>query len=198
MSLNVFLNVVNESEKMKKKLLAVSFSLVLTTPSLAATSLIPQWILKHHSQPKTLVKNKTAFSDEYVDFSGHWVGTCDQDPDEPVELNIELAEDYSSIKIDNINYSIDAISTQGVHGVEQQENINHMRWRPDGQALLITLASFYKEGNLTQDGLETIIGNMQLFMNNKQLNSSYELTFFRDGVLGETLKVHCVYTNQNK
>jgi len=184
---------------MKKKLLAVSFSLVLATPSIAATSLIPQFILKNYHQSKNLVKNTAPFSDEYVDFSGHWIGSCDNDPDEKAELNIALASDFSSISIDNTNYPIDAISIQSSHGNDQQENhTNHIRWSPDGQELLVTLASYFKEGNLTQGGLESIVGNAQLLMNNEQLISNYELTFFTDGILDNTLKIHCVYKSQNK
>lgn len=184
---------------MKKKLLAVSFSLSLAIPSIAASSLIPQFILKNHHHSKNLVKNIAPSSDEYVDFSGHWIGSCDNDPNEKVELNIELASDFSSISFDNTNFPIDAISTQDSHGNDQQENnISHIRWSPDGQELLFTLASYFKEGNLTQEGLESIVGNAQLLRNNEQLISNYELTFFRDGVLGNTLKIHCVYKNQNK
>lgn len=184
---------------MKKKLLALSFSLVLATPSIAATSLIPQFILKNYHQSKNLVKKAAPFNDEYVDFSGHWVGSCDSDPNEEVELNIKLASDFSSINIDNSDYPIDAISTQGFHGNAQQENhISHARWSPDGQELLFTITSYFKEGNLTQGKLTSIVGSVQLLMNNEQLISNYELTFFTDGVLGDTLKVHCAYKNQNK
>ena len=182
---------------MKKKLLALSLSLVIATPSIAATSLIPQFILKKHHQAKNLVKNRAPLSDEYVDFSGHWVGSCDNDPDEEEVLTIELASDFSSIIIDNTNYPIDAISTQSSHGNDEQEHsINHIRWSSDGQELLFTLSSHFKNGYLTQEGLESIVGNAQLLMNNEQLISNYELTIFSDGVLGDTFKIHCVYKNQ--
>lgn len=184
---------------MKKKLLAAGLSLVLATPSMAATAFIPQSILKNHHPSKKSVKNTTLSRDEYADFSGHWIGSCNQDPDEKVELNITLASDFSSINIDNMNYPIDAISTQSFHKSDEQENYtSHLRWSSDGQELLMTVISYYKEGNLSQDGLESMVGKAQLFMNQGQLMSHYELTYFTDGVLGNTLKIDCVYNNQNK
>lgn len=185
---------------MKNKLFAVSLSLGLITSSIAATSFIPQSILKNNDSPsKKWVKNTAPAKDQYVYFSGHWLGVCDNYPDEKIEMDIEIAPDFSSMKFDNTTYPIDAISTQSAHGKDQQEShINHIRWSPDGQGLLVTISSYFKEGNLSQDGLESILGNAQMFMNNEQLISNYELTFFRDGVLGNTLKIHCVYDKQNK
>lgn len=187
---------------MKKKLFpAVCFSLALAAPTITAASLIPQSILKNHHQSKNLIKKATLVNqeDEYVDFSGHWVGSCDNFPNEQNELDIKLSPNFSLINIDGNSYPIDAISTQGSHTNDEHNNqMVHMYWSPDGQRLLINIAAFFKEGSLNEGGSLEVVANDEILINNKQLIYNQEYTIFENGVYGVTTKRRCVYENQNK
>lgn len=62
----------------------------------------------------------------------------------------------------------------------------------------MTMVSYASERNLAQQGLISTVGNAQLLMAHDQLLINYEFTLFNDGVLNETVNVHCTYKNQDK
>ena len=186
---------------MKKQVPIISLCFILATSSMAATPLSPRFLLNMHHQAKSnhLEQKKAHFNDDYADFSGHWVGSCDNDPDEKTELNIEQDPNYSSITIDNAVYPIDAISIRGVNENFQTESATfHMRWSPNGQELLTTVISYYKEGSAAQGGLDSITGKFNLSLNNEQLVTNYEVSVFTDGAFDYTTNFRCVYNNLDK
>ena len=185
---------------MIKKLLAMSFSLLIATPSIAVPAFIPHGILKPHHPSQKLVKNRLPSYDKHTDFSGNWVGSCDNYPDEIEEMNIGVTPDYSYININGREYQLGAISSESSHGHDQQENvIGHMRWSPDGQEILFTTMFYYKDGDLNQGDFYTGVGNGQLSIDNAQLILKGTFTYFADGAVVDPMEeFHCVYHRQNK
>lgn len=171
-------------------MILIHLSLALASSSFAAIPLFPK--LFQEKQPNR--QQSLRSHDGYADFSGHWTGVCDNDPEEKISLTIEQSSDFSSITFDNEQMPIDTISaysTQGNFVVDK--NIAHLHWSGDGQQLLGSLLAYRKEGNLALDGIEVGVGKFSWSLENDQLHYSIALSFFKDGTLTNTTSYHCVY-----
>lgn len=179
---------------MKKQLLLINLVLALMTTSFASTPLFPKFIIDKLKQPKAEVQKTINSHEGYANFSGNWVGTCDNDPDKTQTMIIEQSSDSSSMVIDNIKYPIDAILTNGFHGNFETENsIVHYHWSKDGQQLLSTGFYYYKAGNLSQEGLQALISKSSWSIENGQLVTTNTFSFFTNGILTNIYTFGCVY-----
>ena len=179
---------------MKKQLLLINLGLALVTTSFASTPLFPKFIIDKLKRPKANVQKTINAHEGYANFTGNWVGTCDNAPDETQTMIIEQSSDSSSMLIDNITYPIDAILNNGFHGNFETENsILHFHWSKDGQQMLSTGLYYYKAGNLSQEGLTVIVPKSSWSMENGQLVTTNALSIFADGVLTNNYTIGCVY-----
>jgi hypothetical protein len=177
---------------MKKSLLLINIGLLIASSSLAST-LFPKFKIDK-LQPKAAEQRIIKSHDGYANFSGHWMGTCDEDPEEEEMMLIEQSSDDNSIVIDHMEFPIDAITTHG-----SQENFvtgtsfQHLHWSKDGQQLLSSGVVYIKAGHLSQEGLDLIVFNSSLSMENEQLVSIFSYSDFKDGTLKKQDSYRCVY-----
>ena len=161
-----------------------------------ATSLLPQSLLNKFKHTHTNLQKRKIVEDDYVDFSGSWTGQCN---DELESLDIQQDLESSTISINGENYYIDTISSESSNrNFEVANDITHLHWSDDGQQLLATVSSNYKEGNMSQGNFETHIGKMSWSLANKQLVIAYTLFEFIDGELQpQDLSGRCIYNKQD-
>ena len=127
-------------------------------------------------------KSKTA-NDSYPDFSATWVGKCDFE-DSDNEMVIEQDPSNSYIVIDNKQFAIDEITTQGFTSNHNTYNdIMHFHWNNDGQELISSVLNYYYEDNLSRESLNVGIRNLRLFMQNDQLIIKVTSSAFTDGII---------------
>ena len=182
---------------MKKQLLFINLGLVLATTSVASSPLFPKFILDKQKQPVVVVKKLIKSHEGYANFSGNWVGTCDNNPDETETMTIEQSSDPSTLLIDNTPFQIDAIMDNGFHeNYGTQHMTVHSHWSKDGQQLLSTILNYSKIGNLSQEGLEIIVAKSILSLENEQLVNTYISSVFNDGAFIGNRDYRCVYTKQ--
>lgn len=174
---------------MKRQIFFITSLMILITSTVAANPLLP----KRLQESKTS-NNQGHSKQAYVNFTGHWVGSCNGD-DEKETLTIEQDSSSSSIKMDNVEFPIDALSINGTNeSFNTERNINHLRWSQDGQQLLVTHLFYSKEGYMSHGDFRINVGHSEWFIDNNKLNINYSFTFFSDGYLKSTDQViHCVY-----
>lgn len=177
---------------MKTQILSLLLGATLFSTSVASMPLFPKF-LPHKARS---VKSYEG----YTNFSGHWVGHCDSDEGKDEDtLIIEQSEDFASITVNNSPMLIDSISTTDVkENFNANKQITHLRWSSDGKQLLGTTIGYSKEGNLSQGGFETMVGQVVYSLENNQLFVKLSLSFFRDGILMANNKsITCVYEPSN-
>ena len=179
---------------MKKQLLFINLGLVVFASSFASIPLFPAVFL-NKIKPSKIDKQQTQKAHEgYANFSGHWTGTCDIDPDEKIDMMVDQSTDSSSIMFDNTVFPIDAISTNGFNGnFATENNMIHLRWNQDGQQILGSTLSYSKVGNMAHGDVVAMVGKFNLFLENGQLIVSNSFYDFTDGTLNGNLSVRCVY-----
>ena len=180
---------------MKKYLVVISFIVSSITPSFASTPLFPNFMIEKLKQPTTDGKKNINAHDGYANFSGQWVGTCDNEPDQKESMTIKQSPDASLILWDNIIFPIDAISTNGFNGnFETENNVVHLRWGKDGQQILSTGVAYHKAGNMSQAGMDSVVLKSIMSIENKQLIIAATYSYFSDGTLSENDAYRCIYT----
>lgn len=177
---------------MKKQLIMLQVGLILASTSLASIPLLPKAL--SNKLPKPLTKTvKTSEVEGYANFSGHWVGSCDQGPEEEEILDIKQDESASKIVINNVTTPIDAISFSiNTQNLASDSNTQHLRWSKDGQQLLGTVFGYLATENLSQGNLINYIGKMTWSINDQQLLADYTVSIYNDGTLIDTASSHCV------
>lgn len=171
--------------------------MTFTTSSFASSPLFPQHIIDKLKQPMIDGKKSLTSHQGYANFSGHWIGTCDNEPDETQYILIRQSPDSSSILMDNVIRSFDTISTDGFHGnFETEFNLSHLRWSKDGQQILTTSVFNYKDGNMSQEGLNTAVLKSVMSIENEQLIITYTYSTFLDGIIDEKDSFRCTYKNK--
>lgn len=177
---------------MKKHLLLIGLSLTVISSGFAATSPFPKFLLnKIH---KSNVQKTMSSHEGYANFSGHWVGTCDNNPEEQQTTVIEQSLDSSSVVIDDMTIPIDGITSNGFTGNFETENsLIHYRWNEDGQKILGTALFYNKAGNMSQGDLQITVVKFDYAIENQQLVTSYALSTFIDGALAGNNSYRCVY-----
>jgi|GEM_PF-4230873 len=182
---------------MKKQLFLLNLCLVLALPGFASNPLFPLFIMDKFKQKN--VQKTRSVHDEYVNFSGFWTGSCDNDPDDKQTITIEQGADSSSILIDNNPFKIDSISTTESNSNFEIENaIAHYRWNEDGQQLVGTLLHNYKAGNMSQGNFFTSVGKFSWAIEKEQLIISYALSYFKDGTFLDNSNFRCVYSKSEQ
>lgn len=174
---------------MKKQLVLINICLALATSSFASPLFSK---FDKHKAPENLQK-AIASHKGYANFSGRWTGVCDDELDEQL-LTIEQNPDFSSITMDNVRIPIDAISSHSNNeNFEVEQNLIHLRWSSDGQQLVGSQFIYYKPGNLSQGGVEMVVGKFSWSIENAQLVYHNTSSLFKDGSLIDNLSSHCVY-----
>jgi hypothetical protein len=174
---------------MKKQLVLINICLALAS-STFASPLFSKF--DQHKAPEDLQK-ALASHKGYANFSGRWTGVCDDELDEK-QLTIEQSPDFSSITMDKVRIPIDAISSHSNNGnFEVEQNLIHLRWSSDGQQLLGSQLIYFKLGNLSQGGVEMVVGKFSWSIENAQLVYNYTSSIFKDGSLIGDSSSHCVY-----
>ncbi len=184
----------NENYIMKKQLLLINLGLTVVTSSFASLPFTSNFFIDKLNQSKASVQKIMKSHDGYADFSGHWVGTCDNEPEEELTMVIKQSSDSSSIEIDNKKILIDAISTEAVNqNFETEGNIAHYRWNEDGQSILGTLLQYSKTGNMSQGDMKSYVGKFSLSKDNEKLVINFTFSVFTDGILNNNITSRCVY-----
>lgn len=176
---------------MKKRILLINLGITVTTLSFAASPPMPKFLLNKINKP--VVKKTLGSNDNYANFAGHWVGTCDNNPEEEQSTVIEQS-DASTIIMDGIELPMDGISSYGFTGNFQADNsFIHYRWNEDGQKILGTGFFYQKAGNMSQGGLDMSIVKFDFAIENGQLVSNFALSSFTDGTSTISNTYRCVY-----
>ena len=179
-----------------KKILFICFCLCCVTSSFASNQLSHILHLNWPNHATQEVKKSLRSNEEgYTDFSGVWVGTCD-DHDVPETLVIYNSD--SDIELNGVSLLIDGISRTESNGTDGADSHTvHLRWDAEGKAILATWVAYHKEGNLSQNGMEVFSGKFKLSILNGQLIHSMTGSMFSDGsVLGE-VSSQCVYKKES-
>lgn len=180
---------------MKKQLIMIHLGLIAATSSFASIPMLPKSFNHKLTRPSVTLQKKAHSPEEYANFTGHWVGKCDTDPEAEEIMDIKQGSDSSSIIIDNQEVDIDAISTWNTtQDLETTNGSVHLRWNENGQQLLGTITGQAKFGAMSQGNLVNVIGTLNWSLNNQQLISDYTFSIFYDGISAETGADHCVFT----
>lgn len=178
---------------MKKQLLLISLGLFVASSSFASLPFLPKRLQK---SPAMVQKTKLAH-EGYANFSGNWVGFCDDDPETEESITIEQSEDASSLTVNQFELPIDSISTDGSNeNFYIHKSLTHLRWSNDGQQLLGTLFDYSKEGNMSQGNLEIVVAKYNWYLENEKLHTNVEFTMFKDGSMIGADKSHCVFNKK--
>lgn len=182
---------------MKKIVLLSCFGLALTSSCLASP--LDQLLAKVTPLEKSTHKASHDPDEEgYTDFSGVWVGTCDNDPDITETVDIQTTD--SLFIIDGDRYDIDAVTTKGVkNNLNFTETVVHFRWNEDGSQLLASSLNYYVAGYMTKEKMTSMIGNMTLSMENNQLVTRLSGYVYADGIHLEEFdtKYSCTYNRKS-
>ncbi len=165
-------------------------SLALITPSLAS---IPFFGKANQHKGHSVKASSTMES--YAVFSGYWIGTCDNDPELETSMTIKMDDDFSSIRIDDMDFPIDGFLTLGSQtNFDMDKGLIHLHWSKDGQQLLGAMMGYVKDdANLAKGNLEMYVGNSKMFYNGEKLELSYNFHTFNDGVFSTKESINCVY-----
>ena len=157
---------------MKKQLLLINLGLTVFTSSFASTPLFTALFSKMHKPSNVYIQQTQKIHEGHANFSGDWIGTCDYNPDEETAMKIEQSTDSSALKINNIEFPMDAISTSGSNVNSNIEStMVHLRWSEDGQQILVSTLAYYKPGNMA-------LGEWPAYSNYK-INHIYRRNFRR-------------------
>ncbi|MCX7114777.1 MAG: hypothetical protein NTW08_02540 [Gammaproteobacteria bacterium] len=183
-----------------KKNMFIFLSLLWATSSMASPQLGHMLHLSKSKKVTHELKQSIQSDDDgYTDFSGEWVGKCDDDEGEPNRLVIESsAVDFS---IDGEYSIIDALHKSEFqmadgYAAGTWSATWHYRWNDEGNELLATFIEYMREGNISRDPLHTIVGNCNISIQNKQLIQQYTYTMFENGSLLGTKSTRCVYDKE--
>ncbi|MDX1838560.1 hypothetical protein DIZ81_11380 [Legionella taurinensis] len=179
---------------MKKQMIALSLSCTLITANAASIPFLPKTISK---PAKTHVQGTKSNIEEYADFSGEWVGTCESTPDEELALSITQSPDASSILFDNRALELETLLTNfASKNFEFEGTMMHFRWNETGQQLLGTVIEYYKKGHMSMGNQMINVSKVKVFLENEQLINLVESTRFEDGNIIGNLTDRCVYKRQ--
>jgi hypothetical protein len=185
---------------MKKILLVSLLNFAVITASSAAMPFIPKSLFnKLKKQNSTTVQAQHSTPDEYADFSGEWEGSCDDDPEEKIEMSIQREEgDGSVLVVNNQPLYLDAISSEDHQTFDLTEKSGvHYSWNEDGQKIIGYGVILRKEGSLSQSGMDSGIFNFNLSIKNDKLVENFLVSIFEDGVKIQTMKINCTYTRKS-
>jgi hypothetical protein len=136
-------------------------------------------------------KQLKSSNEPYPDFSGTWIGACDDYPEDILELTIEMTE--SSITLEGDTYPIDAITTKVTQDQFRSiETKHHLHWSQDGQELMISLMQYEQEHNLSLGVIGTSIGHRNFRLEHGKLLSSGAITYFKNGDESISMNSSCV------
>ncbi len=174
--------------------LCVGFGMTMTAACLASPvdHLISKVINK--SVKKTSELSVDPDETGYADFSGEWVGTCDDDPDRKDYLHIQTTSE--SIDMNGSLYQIDAVNSQSTKdNLTLIEIITHMHWNQDGSQLLATTLYYGLSGYMATGAMSTILSNMSMSKEDNQLVLRYSSVAYLNGVRKPDLddKATCIY-----
>ncbi|CDZ78541.1 hypothetical protein BN59_02851 [Legionella massiliensis] len=176
---------------MKKQLLLISLGALVASSSFAS---LPYLYKRLQQSPAKVQKAKLAH-EGYANFSGAWVGFCDDTPEEEESMTIEQSEDLSSFTVNQVEFPIDSISTNSSNeNFNIHKSITHLRWSSDGQQILGTLLDYSKEGNMSQGNLVIAVVKYNWYLENGKLHTNQEFSLFNDGSPVDTHKSHCVFS----
>ncbi len=183
---------------MKKIILFFCFALTFTSSCLASP--LDHLLSKMTKLEKTTAEpSRDPDEDGYTNFSGVWVGTCDDDPDRTEIFNIKMT-DYSSIIMDGEKYDIDAVSTKSTkNNLRFEETVVHFRWNENGSQLLGTVLYYNLAGYMATAEMSTSIGKMAMSMENNQLVIRSSMYFYADAIHMEEfdIKTTCTYIRKS-
>lgn len=179
-----------------KKILIICFSLTWVASSFASN---PLSHILHLNWPNhathEVKKSVRSNEDGYTDFSGVWVGTCD---DHDVPQTLVIYNNDSDIGLNGVSYVIDGISKSESNGTDgTHSDTVHLRWDAEGKAILATWVAYHKEGNLSQNGMEVFSGKFKLSILNGQLIHSVTGSMFSDGSVFGEVSHQCVYKKES-
>jgi len=179
---------------MKKQLIIIHLGLVAATSSFASIPMLPKSFSHKLTKPGASLQKKAHAADEYANFSGHWVGKCDSDPEEKEVMDVIQDANSSLITINNQEMAIDALTAWNTtQDLESSTGSVHLRWNENGQQLLGTITGHYKYTPMSQGDLMNFVGTLNWSLNDHKLVSDYTFSTFIDGVSAETGADHCVF-----
>lgn len=96
---------------------------------------------KHHQQNQHVQQSLKTSQSGYVDFSGTWVGSCDDDDEQDT---ITLKNDESSLTIDGSTIDFNRLSTDMVSDVDGFSEGDHTvySWNDNHTALIFSTVGF--------------------------------------------------------
>lgn len=183
---------------MKKIILFVCFVLTFTSSCLATPLDHLLFNIKKHEKT-TAEPSRDRDEDGYTNFSGVWVGTCDDDPDRTEVFNIKMT-DNSSLIVDGKKFDIDAVSTESTkNNLNFEESVLHYRWNEEGSQLLGTGLYYHLGGYMAMAKMETFIGKMTIAIENNQLVIRSFGYFYSDAIHQQELdtKTTCTYIRES-
>lgn len=160
----------------------------------ANAGLLPNAIESQFFKSSPQNNEKRRLNESYPDLSGHWLGVCDNNPEDKEVLNITQASDASSITVGNEKVAIDQILTKSnISNMRRGSKTTHLHWSDDGQSLVSTSLSYKKVGNLSiGDFMTTIVKSSFSLINNKLILNA-KLFYFVDGNDSGMLPIECIY-----
>src|SRR5690349_12600087 len=132
-----------------KKIVFLSL-LALSLTSFASSNPFMHFEKKLHlySNKQGMVNHNAKITD-YTDFSGEWVGNCDDEPDEET---IVIDNTASELVMDGSKYSIDGITTIDFKdNYETGGSTVHLNWNSSGTQLKAAVIGYQTEGSLADD-----------------------------------------------
>ncbi|STX49989.1 Uncharacterised protein [Legionella busanensis] len=187
---------------MNKNILPTLFVIgsIFTIPLSAANFFHKLMPSKMSNQFKDLHPAKQAKQQgiKYTNFSGNWSGNCviGNFPAIPMDFTIENDAEYFSI--DDEEFSIGALHTQGTSGGENNEAaFDHQvfEWNQDMSKLTLKGMSFEKYSDTKFNTTEAILTQMTLSLNNEKLIMEGQVIGFVD-LEPQTQNVSCAFTKK--
>lgn len=164
-----------------KKMILVCLALSIPGFAFATTPFfLNKFILGNHPTQSNLTFKRV--SNQHVNFSGHWEGSCDDDPQSKQTINIDQEDDSNQMIVDDLELYIDAINHFGRNSQSfNNGNALHIRWSENGQQLLLTSIRYIKEGDLSQDKFDSTVGSWVWSLEDGKFIVNSEMYNFRDG-----------------
>ena len=177
---------------MKNKFVIINLALCLISSSYASNSFIPKFIIGDSKQTTENVVD-VQLPEKCVNFTGDWSGICDDDS-EIHKMSILQNSDCSQIIIENIDYPINALSSNEIRDdLATYSWSAHIHWNEDHQKLLLKWIYFQKYGSPSQIGFSNRVGTTSLRLDHGQLIETNHSFLFEEGELIKEQTINCVY-----
>ena len=180
---------------MDKKSIICAIAICGFTSSIFANSTLNKLLIKHTITSPTITKSLKKINGSHPDFSGTWVGSCDDN----AKLDLVIENDNRHI---NFNGGQDYIIGKGLQGEyqnnDESNNYEHIafEWSQDGSSLAMQGVFVAKE-NTDNSPIFTMLASADFTLKNGQLNLDQKIV----GLAGVSqLPIqeisHCVFSKK--